>query len=62
VFRDNSTFFTFSYGGGLKFQNVWGPLGFFGDIRGRTLPNLFNGHGNTWLEVSAGLNFAWGEK
>jgi len=62
VFRDNSTFFTFSYGGGLKVQRLWGPLGFFADIRGRTIPNLFNGHGNTWLEVSAGPNFAWGEK
>jgi hypothetical protein len=62
VLRDNSTFFTFSYGGGIKLQNVWGPLGFFGDIRGRTIPNLFNGHGTNLLELTAGLNFAWGEK
>jgi hypothetical protein len=55
------TFFTFSYGGGLKAARLWGPMGVFGDIRGRTLPNLF-GHGNTWPELSAGLNFAWGEK
>ena len=62
VLRDNATFFTFSYGGGLKLQRVWGPLGFFGDVRGRTIPNLFNGHGTNLLELTAGLNFAWGEK
>jgi hypothetical protein len=56
------TFFTFSYGGGLKLQRVWGPLGFFGDVRGRAIPNFFNGHGTNLLELSAGLNFAWGEK
>jgi hypothetical protein len=61
VLRDQ-TFFTFSYGGGLKMQRVWGPLGFFGDVRGRTLPNFFHGHGTNLLELSAGLNFAWGEK
>ena len=58
----NRTFFTFSYGGGLKTQRVWGPLGFFGDVRGRTIPNLFNGHGTNLLELTAGLNFAFGEK
>jgi len=58
----NRTFFTFSYGGGLKTQRVWGPLGFFGDVRGRTIPNLFNGHGTNLLELTAGLNFAWGER
>jgi len=62
VLRDHSTFFTFSYGGGLKAQRVWGPLGFFGDVRGRTIPNFFDGHGTNMLELSAGLNFAWGER
>src|SRR5215468_1143747 len=62
VLRDHVTFFTFSYGGGIKTQRVWGPLGFFGDVRGRTIPNFFNGHGTNLLELSAGLNFAWGEK
>jgi hypothetical protein len=61
VFRNNATYFTFSYGGGLKLERVWGPMGFFGDVRGRTIPNLFNGHGTNLLEVSAGLNFSWGE-
>jgi hypothetical protein len=55
------TFMTFSYGGGLKATRLWGPMGLFGDFRGRTVPNFF-GHGNTWPEISAGLNFSWGEK
>jgi hypothetical protein len=59
---DNRTFFTFSYGGGLKAQRLWGPMGLFGDFRGRTIPNFFNGHGLTYPEISAGLNFSWGEK
>jgi hypothetical protein len=62
VLRDTATFFTFSYGGGIKTQRIWGPLGFFGDVRGRTIPNFFNGHGTNLLELSAGLNFAWGEQ
>ena len=62
VLRDHVTYFTFSYGGGLKTQRVWGPLGFFGDIRGRTIPNFFNGHGTNLLELTAGLNFSWGER
>src|SRR5262245_52050626 len=32
VLDDHDTFFTFSYGGGVKALRVWGPLGFFGDI------------------------------
>jgi hypothetical protein len=62
VLRDHVTFFTFSYGGGLKAQHLMGPLGFFGDVRGRTIPNFFNGHGTNLLELTAGLNFAFGER
>src|SRR5215475_3479360 len=61
VLGRGDTFFTLSYGGGLKATRLWGPMGFFGDFRGRTVPNFF-GHGNTWPELSAGLNFSWGEK
>ena len=61
VFRNNATYFTFSYGGGIKLQRLWGPLGFFGDVRGRTIPNLFH-HQTNMLEVSAGLNFAFGQR
>src|SRR5262249_51318619 len=62
VVRDRSTFFTFSYGGGIKTQRVWGPMGFFGDVRGRTIPNYFNGRGTNQFELTAGLNFSWGER
>jgi hypothetical protein len=62
VVRDHVTFFTFSYGGGLKTQRVWGPMGFFGDVRGRAIPNYFNGHGTNLFELTAGLNFSWGER
>jgi hypothetical protein len=58
---DNETFFTFSYGGGVKAERVWGPMGFFGDFRGRTLPNFF-GSATTRPELSAGLTFSWGER
>ena len=61
VLDNNDTFFTISYGGGLKATRLWGPMGVFGDFRGRTTPNFF-GHGNSWPEISAGLNFSWGEK
>jgi hypothetical protein len=33
----------------------------FADFRGRTIPNFF-GHGTNWPELSAGLNFSWGER
>ena len=61
VLRSSETFFTLSYGGGIKAQRVWGPLGFFGDIRGRTVPNFFSTSLN-WPELSAGLTFSWGER
>jgi hypothetical protein len=57
----NDTFFTISYGGGLKAERLWGPMGVFGDFRGRTIPNFFDSAFN-WPEVSAGLTFSWGER
>jgi hypothetical protein len=61
VLETKDKFFTFSYGGGIKTMKLWGPLGFFGDLRGRTIPNFFAGHGTNWPELTAGLNIAWGE-
>ncbi len=58
VFEDGDTFFTFSYGGGLKTPRLWGPLGLRGDIRGRTIPNIL-GEGLTWLELTGGLTFTF---
>ena len=62
VLEDGDNFLTFSYGGGAKWNRVWGAMGFFGDFRGRTIPNFFNGHGTNSPELSAGLTFSWGEK
>ena len=61
VLSSSETFFTFSYGGGIKAERLWGPMGFFGDIRGRTIPNFF-GSTLDWPELSAGLTFSWGER
>jgi len=61
VMTTSETFFTFSYGGGLKAERLVGPLGFFGDIRGRTIPNFFT-NSLTYPELTAGLTFSWGER
>ncbi|HLH30598.1 MAG TPA: outer membrane beta-barrel protein [Terriglobia bacterium] len=61
VLNDNDTFFAVSYGGGVKADRLWGPMGVFGDFRGRTMPNFFS-KSFTWPEVSAGLTLSWGER
>jgi hypothetical protein len=61
VLGSSDTFLTFSYGGGVKTDRIWGPMGFFGDIRGRAVPNFFSSTFN-WPELSAGLTFSWGER
>jgi len=55
------TFFTVNYGGGIKFLNFVGPMGFRVDVRGRTIPNFFS-HTTTWVEPTAGVTFSWGER
>ena len=60
AFSDGDTFFTFSYGGGVKAHRLWGPVGLRGDARGRTIPNL-HGDASSFLEVTGGLTFVWGE-
>jgi hypothetical protein len=61
VLQDGDAFFAFSYGGGVKLHRVFGSMGFFGDFRGRTIPNFF-GHATNWPELSAGITFSWGER
>jgi hypothetical protein len=61
VLNDGDTFFTVNYGGGVKFLNVAGPMGFRVDVRGRTMPNFF-GETTTWFEPTAGVTFSWGER
>jgi hypothetical protein len=58
---DGDTFFQFSYGGGLKAWNLWGPVGLRAEVRGRTIPNFF-GNSVTSLETTGGLTFSWGER
>lgn len=55
------TFFAFSYGGGVKSNRLWGPVGLRADVRGRTLPNFFGGN-TTFLELTGGINLTWGER
>ncbi|RPJ85730.1 MAG: hypothetical protein EHM18_09620 [Acidobacteria bacterium] len=57
---NGDTFFMFGYGGGLRAERLWGPVGLRGDIRGRTLPNVF-GDSMSWLETTGGVTFSWGE-
>jgi Outer membrane protein beta-barrel domain len=61
VLHDHDTFFTVNYGGGIKAMNVWGPMGFRADVRGRTIPNFLH-ESPSWPEVTGGLLFSWGER
>jgi len=61
VMDTGDTFFTLNYGGGVKMLRVWGPMGFRGDLRGRTFPNFY-GETTTWFEPTVGLTFSWGER
>jgi len=61
IMESGDTFFTVNYGGGVKFLNVVGPMGFRVDLRGRTLPNFF-GETTTWFEPTAGITFSWGAR
>jgi hypothetical protein len=59
--HDGDTFFTVNYGGGIKLMNIWGPVGFRADIRGRTIPNFFR-QAVSWPEVTGGVLLSFGER
>lgn len=59
---DGDTFFNFSYGGGVKAQRLWGPLGLRADFRGRTMPNFYNNQTVNAFEMTGGVLFSWGER
>ena len=61
IVEDGDTFLHFSYGGGVKGERLWGPLGFRADVRGRTMPNFY-GDGVSALEVTGGVLLSWGER
>jgi hypothetical protein len=55
---DIGTKFTVNYGGGVKFKNLAGPLGFRVDVRGYSVPDVFNQTLN-FVEASVGVLFSW---
>jgi hypothetical protein len=61
MLQNGDTFFTFSYGGGIKAMRLLGPVGLRADIRGRTIPN-FLGNSTSWPELTGGFTFNWGER
>ncbi|MGI8784077.1 MAG: hypothetical protein ACR2L2_10580 [Acidobacteriota bacterium] len=52
---------TMNFGGGVKAERLWGPLGGRFDIRGRTIFNVADKN-PTGLEVSGGLILSWGPR
>ena len=61
VLDNGDTFFTISYGGGIKALRMWGPVGLRADVRGRTAPNFFGNSLNWWPELTGAVTFSWGE-
>jgi hypothetical protein len=59
--EDGDTFLSFTYGGEIKFERVWGPLGFRVDVRGRTMPNYYGDTVNAF-EPTGGILLSWGER
>ncbi len=52
------TKFTVNYGGGVKFRNVAGPLGFRLDLRGYSVPRVFDQTLN-FIEGTVGITLSW---
>lgn len=50
--------FTVNYGGGIKFYHLAGPIGFRFDIRGYTVPEVFNQSLN-FIEATVGIMLSW---
>jgi hypothetical protein len=47
-----------NYGGGIKLRRVLGPLGFGVDVRGYTVPSVYDGSLN-FLQTTIGAVFTW---
>jgi len=54
-------FFQFNYGGGIKAQRLFGPMGFRADFKGNTMPNFF-GSSVSQFVMTGGLLFSFGER
>lgn len=58
--EDGDKFLTLNFGGGIKSNKIWGPMGLRADVRGRFLPNFY-GSSPVWMEATGGINLTWGE-
>jgi hypothetical protein len=52
------TKFSVNYGGGIKIRRLLGPVGFNVDVRGYTLPDVYNGSLNI-IQTSVGAVITW---
>ena len=52
------TKFSINYGGGIKVRRILGPLGFGVDVRGYTVPSVYEGKLNI-IQASVGAVFSW---
>jgi len=57
-FENFGTKFTINYGGGIKIHNLAGPIGLRFDLRGYSVPNVFNQTLN-FIEGTVGIMFSW---
>jgi hypothetical protein len=58
---NEGSYLTFNYGGGIKGQRLWGPVGLRADFIGRVLPN-FVGKALNAFQLTGGVTFAFGER
>jgi len=57
-FHDIGTKFTVNYGGGIKLRHLAGPIGMRIDVRGYTVPSVFDQTLN-FIEGTIGLLVSW---
>jgi len=57
-FDNFGTKFTINYGGGVKFRNLAGPIGLRFDIRGYSVPKVFDQTLN-FIEGTIGIMLSW---
>ena len=57
-FRDFGTKFTVNYGGWIKIHNLAGPIGLRFDVRGYSVPKVFNQTLN-FVEATVGIMLSW---
>jgi len=60
-FANTGSYLTFNYGGGIRGQRLWGPVGLRADFIGRVLPNFVEGKALNAFQLTGGVTFAFGE-